>query len=75
MRSPHSERMKAALIRAPGYPVGQPAPMHLNCECGEQCPVPSIGLKVRCRCGIEYDAGGWITHRPDTTSLTGGATP
>ena len=54
-------RTKAALIRDEGYPVGQPAPCHFNCECG--ATVPADSDRNVCVCGIVYDACGWIEGR------------
>jgi hypothetical protein len=51
-------RTKAAWIRDEGYPVGKPAPGHFNCSCGER--VPQTSDRNVCKCGIVYDARGWI---------------
>lgn len=51
---------KRALKREQGYPVGTPAPIYLDCECGHHLTMPIGQLRVQCVCGIEYDAMGWI---------------
>ena len=42
-------KVKAAWIRLPGYPIGRPAPLYLNCPCGAR-PV----THVRCACSIMH---------------------
>jgi hypothetical protein len=38
-------RTKAAIIRRPGYPIGQPAPVYLNCSCGKEVDVaPTVPI-------------------------------
>lgn len=54
--------MKKAIIRDAGYPVGSPAPMHINCECGTSIPVGEQGATCYI-CGIKYDVYGWIISR------------
>jgi hypothetical protein len=54
---------KRALIREHGYPVGVPAPVYLNCECGHKLSIPVVkGLPMtyQCVCLREYDAQGRI---------------
>ena len=53
--------MKVAIIRQPGYEVGQRAPLYLNCPCGAK-PETSIDTKadVKCKCGTHYTYDGWI---------------
>ena len=55
---------KRALIRDPNVPIGQPAPLHVECECGAQVPIELDGPDARCECGIVYDCRGWIVERP-----------
>jgi hypothetical protein len=58
--------VKRALKREPGYPVGVPAPLYLDCTCGHKLSIPQVrGLPVTfiCACGIEYDAAGWVVTR------------
>jgi hypothetical protein len=56
---------KRALIRDPNVPVGQPARIHIDCECGRTVYQPETGPSaVWCPCGLVYDACGWITYRP-----------
>lgn len=56
-------KLKTALIRRPGYPIGQPAPLYLNC-CGREIDVEKPFDKshsVTCQtCGTIYDGGGWV---------------
>lgn len=51
---------KRALIRDPRVPVGQPAPMHVNCGCGRPVPIVADDIN-RCACGVAYDGLGWIS--------------
>ena len=57
-------RLKAALIRDPEAPAGQPARVWLNCECGRELDMTNYARlydrSARCECGIVYDAQGWI---------------
>jgi hypothetical protein len=53
-------RTKAALIREPGYPVGVPAPMYLNCSCGHKVNVFQTSNTTCPKCGTTYDSRGWI---------------
>lgn len=56
-------RTKAALIRRPGYPVGQPAPCFMRC-CNHEIDAPSDGETAACpSCGTEYDSRGWATPK------------
>ncbi len=60
--------VKRALRRDEGYPIGQPAPLYILCECGGKVPVPVVrGLPMtyQCACGVVYDAQGWIVSRPE----------
>lgn len=51
---------KRALIRDAGYPVGTPAPVHVDCACGRKVPITS--KTNRCgACGSSYDTAGWLT--------------
>lgn len=52
-------RVKAAMIRAEGYPVGKPGPVHFNCSCGTQVPQTTM-RNVCATCGTTYDEQGWI---------------
>lgn len=58
---------KLALKRDPTVPIGQPAPMHLDCPCGQSLPVPRVpfaGVQViQCQCGARYSAEGWVLER------------
>ena len=60
-----SMRAKVAVIRAPGYPMGQPAPGYLNCPCGAQPATLIDGPDVPCTCGVTYTANGWIVDATD----------
>jgi hypothetical protein len=55
------ELVKVARIRQPGYPVGVPAPMYLNCPCGAKPEAPD--LVVECACGRVYDANGYLQKK------------
>ena len=61
---------KVAWIRAPGYPMGQPAPGRLNCPC-KNAPFSTFadGPDITCHCGTVYSWDGWIvktlTHRSE----------
>lgn len=69
---------KRALIRDDSYPVGVPAPLHLNCECGARVEMtetivndegwkPGLILNpATCVCGIKYNGAGYILSRPTT---------
>ena len=52
---------KLALKRAEGWPVGQPAPMYVDCLCGrrELWIIPEIGATCD-GCGRQFDSRGWI---------------
>jgi hypothetical protein len=49
---------KKALIRDPDVPIGQPAPMHIECGCGEKINVSST--ENQCQCGAIYDRQGYV---------------
>lgn len=49
---------KLALIRDPAAPIGQPAPMHIECKCGNHVNVESD--RNNCNCGAVYDARGYV---------------
>ena len=51
---------KVARLRAPGYPVGMPAPCTLNCPCGARPPAPEGEEFVTCGCGKTYNALGYL---------------
>jgi len=54
-------QIKVAMIRVPGYPVGKPAPLYLNCPCGAK-PSTDIIHKhtVTCSCGKVYTYNGVV---------------
>jgi len=53
-----TEFVKVALIRDDA-PIGQTAPMHLECLCGAEVPVH--GSENTCeKCGRVYSGSGWI---------------
>lgn len=61
---------KRAVIRNDGYPVGQPAPMCVNCGCGQTVPVVPLAYS-RCKaCGTTYDDHGWIIQPEEVTETT-----
>ena len=49
---------KLALIRDSSVPIGQPAPMHLECKCNNRIEVN--GDRNSCLCGAIYDAQGYV---------------
>jgi hypothetical protein len=49
---------KLALIRDQTVPVGQPAPMHIDCRCGINLNVNSDANP--CACGAIYDSRGYV---------------
>lgn len=55
---------KRALIREPGAPIGQSAPMYLNCGCGSKVYVPLMFTDqqtVSCeQCGQHYNRKGYV---------------
>jgi len=58
---------KLALKRDPDVPAGQPAPMHLDCPCGQQ--VPADDDVNECACGATYDHRGYVIT-PSAASKT-----
>lgn len=65
--------VKKALIRAEGYPLGQPAPLYLNCDCGREVAIDKPEWqhtlkeiatrklsRYTCLCGNTYDCRGWL---------------
>lgn len=56
------KKMKAAWIRNPGVPPGQPALGHFDCQCGSKVTEVEYGGPDReCEsCGLVYDGHGWI---------------
>lgn len=54
-------KTKIAMVRSPGFPIGMPAPLCLNCECGSN-PLTDVETKsnVKCSCGKFYTYNGWI---------------
>lgn len=58
---------KRALIRRPGYPVGQPAPCFIHCGCGREVDVIESRKPQPCPCGLTYDAAGWIVAEAQAT--------
>jgi len=57
--------IKAALIRAPGYPVGTSAPLVIACRCGGM-PHRNDREPIVCACGTVYDRNGWILNLETT---------
>lgn len=49
---------KLALIRDQSVPIGQPAPLHFECKCGNHVDVD--GNRNACTCGAVYDAQGYV---------------
>lgn len=53
-------KTKCALLRRPGYPIGTPAPLYIECICGRDLDAPGHG-DIRCEvCGREYNPDGWV---------------
>ena len=51
---------KVARLRAPGYPLGVPAPLLLNCPCGARPSAPEGEDLTLCSCGKTYNALGYL---------------
>ena len=49
---------KKALIRDQTIPIGQAAPMHIDCGCGQSVNVTSN--QNQCACGAVYDSKGYV---------------
>lgn len=55
-----SRLTKVAVVRAQGYKIGNPAPLHLNCPCGAK-PVTALCVSVvKCSCGARYTGDGHV---------------
>ena len=52
--------LKRAIKREPGIPVGELAPIYLDCECGHHLPIR--GPKQDCVCGRIYDRHVFPVH-------------
>lgn len=63
---------KRALIRREGYPIGQPAPLYIRCECGAEVDVNGAELLTCAKCGVGYDSRGWIITRRHSVRVTYG---
>lgn len=53
---------KRALIREPGHPIGQAAPMYINCVCGKKIDGAGDGTVECTKCGRAYDQAGYIVR-------------
>ncbi len=51
--------VKLALKRDISVPIGQPAPLHLDCPCGVEVPVIS-DYQTCIGCGNTYDEAGYL---------------
>ncbi len=49
---------KLALKRDPDVAPGQPAPVHLDCPCGQRVEIDEN--ENPCVCGAVYDSAGWV---------------
>jgi hypothetical protein len=49
---------KLALIRDQTVPIGQSAPMHIECKCTNHVNIESD--RNNCTCGAVYDARGYV---------------
>lgn len=56
-----AQLIKLALKRDSSIPAGQPAPMHLNCQCGSSLPVEDADIECG-TCGNRYNSAGWLLH-------------
>ncbi len=59
--------IKKALIRKPGYPIGKPAPMFINC-CGNQLDCDHAfqhdAAPVTCpTCNVQYQQNGYVVPK------------
>jgi hypothetical protein len=54
--------VKVAVIRMPGYPIGQPAPCYLNCPCGAKPKRGGLAEYVPCVCGAVYSFNGYLVN-------------
>lgn len=50
---------KKAIIRDEGYPVGKPAPCHIDCFCGTRVPA-NDEVNICSQCGVSFDKRGWV---------------
>lgn len=63
---------KAAMLRAPGYPVGHSAPLTLRCPCGRYPATSgSPADVVECLCGRRFTGTGWVLDPLPTPHPTG----
>ena len=58
---------KLALKRDSSVPVGQPAPLHVDCPCGQAVPI--VGDRNRCACGLTVEGFGWIVSTSTLDSI------
>lgn len=57
--------IKRALKREPGYPAGVPAPLYIDCLCGNKLSPPARDDGFYCdTCGREYTPHGWLEEEP-----------
>lgn len=62
--APTVTRTKAAVRRDPNAPIGQPATLHLICECSAQVTIPPSADVVTCaECGQSFTSTGWLLPR------------
>lgn len=56
----NAKLVKLAIKRDPNVPIGQAAPLHLDCLCGTTLPIDR-SLFIDCpTCGAQYDSSGWL---------------
>lgn len=60
--------MKRALKPEQGYPVGHPAPMYIDCGCGNHLPVKD-GYNP-CPCGFVYNGQGWVVNSGEVSNAS-----
>lgn len=53
-------RLKVAMIRKPGPPIGQLGEVYLNCPCGAKPDTQLNVPDVWCQCGAKYSWDGHI---------------
>jgi hypothetical protein len=56
-----AKKLKIALIRDSGYPIGTAAPLHAKCGCGAVITGLDFRHDFKCPlCLAEYSPSGWL---------------
>ena len=56
-----TEKIKIALFREEGYPIGFPAPMYATCVCGTRIDNLNFQNLFSCQvCKRNYTGDGWV---------------